>query len=315
MKSPHFRPWFGEKTLCKAESSLSEVRSDNGDYFGHSTDGVLKQHSNTLFRVTANTMTVTQQLRSLVYINRQSSASIVLKAMWPTKNALMRVGKGRDKNIITPGTIIWECALARPHLFLTARPLAPQANSVFRSILLSTLPLSAGLTQARDGESESNYGDNYECDPVRPGFVFKWTHLPWASELHLLRTECEPGDFSVTQSLSLSITVLACVRTHCAHSSLMYVLTCQLNESWLFFPLMNSNRCVWSNQKTSIRAGKKNPHCSLLTVRRVISWWYDLIIFTFHIWLLFKLQRNPLERWACMNAIGQSLARWQCMHS
>lgn len=90
----------------------------------------------------------------------------------------MRVRKGRDKNIITPGTIIWECALARPHLCLTVRPLAPQANSVFWSILLSTLLLSAALTQARDSESESNYGDNYDCDPVRPGFVFKWTHLP-----------------------------------------------------------------------------------------------------------------------------------------
>lgn len=90
----------------------------------------------------------------------------------------MRVGKGRDKNIITLGTIIWECALACPHLFLTVRPLTPQANSVFWSILLSTLPLSAGLTEARDSESESNYRDNYDCDPVRPGFVFKWTHLP-----------------------------------------------------------------------------------------------------------------------------------------
>lgn len=90
----------------------------------------------------------------------------------------MRVGKGRDKNIITPGTIIWECALACPHLFLTVRPLAPQANSVFWSILLSALLLSAGLTQARDSESESNYGDNYDCDLIRPGFVFKWTHLP-----------------------------------------------------------------------------------------------------------------------------------------
>lgn len=90
----------------------------------------------------------------------------------------MREGKGRDKNIITPGTIIWECALARPHLFLTVRPRAPWANSVFWSILLSVLPLSAGLTQARDSESESNYRDNYDCDLVRPGFVFKWTHLP-----------------------------------------------------------------------------------------------------------------------------------------
>lgn len=125
--------------------------------------------------------------------------------MWPTKNALMRVGKARDKNIITPGTIIWECALACPHLFLTARPLAPEANSVFWSILLSTLPLSAGLTQARDLESESNYRDNYDGDPVRPGFVFKWTHLPWALELHLLRTECEPRDSSVSLSNTVSL--------------------------------------------------------------------------------------------------------------
>ena len=238
MKSLHFRLWFGgkkKKTLCKAESSLSVVRSDDGIYFGHCADADLKQHSNTSFSMMATTMTVAQQLGSLVYIHRQSSASIVLKAGRPTKNALMRVGKGRDKNIITPGTIIWECALARAHLFLTVRPLALRANSVFRSILLSTLLLSAGLTQARDGESESNYGDNYERDPVRPGFVFKWTHLPWASELHLLRTECEPGDFSVTQSPSLSITVLACVRTRCARSSLTCVLICQLNESWLSF--------------------------------------------------------------------------------
>lgn len=90
----------------------------------------------------------------------------------------MRVGKGMDKNIITPGTITWECALACPHLLLTVRPRAPLANSVFWSILLSALLLSAGLTQARDLQSESNYRDNYDCDLVRPGFVFKWTHLP-----------------------------------------------------------------------------------------------------------------------------------------
>jgi len=101
-----------------------------------------------------------------VYINQQSIAPIVVKAMQPTKNALMRVGKVRDKNIITPGTIIRECALACPHFFLTAQPLAPVANSVFWSSPLSTLLLSAGLTQARDSETESNYRDNYDCDPV-----------------------------------------------------------------------------------------------------------------------------------------------------
>lgn len=63
---------------------------------------------------------------------------------------------------------MWECALACPHLILTVRPLAPQANSVFWSILLSTLPLSAGLSQARDSESESNYTDNYDCAQYDP---------------------------------------------------------------------------------------------------------------------------------------------------
>lgn len=158
--------------------------------------------------------------------------------MWPTKNALMRVGKGRDKNIITPETIIWECALACPHLFLTVWPLAPQANCVFWSILLSTLPQPGGLTQARVSESESNYRDNYDHDPVRPGFVFKWTHLPWALELHLLRTP-----LSVTLSLSLSNTVglLMCAwnqlhtHTHCAQLSLMYILIGQLDASWFSF--------------------------------------------------------------------------------
>lgn len=48
----------------------------------------------------------------------------------------------------------------------------------FWSVLQSTLPLSAALTQARHSESESNYRDNYDRDPVRPGFVIKWTHLP-----------------------------------------------------------------------------------------------------------------------------------------
>lgn len=38
--------------------------------------------------------------------------------------------------------------------------------------------VSAGLTQARDSQSESNYADNYQRDLVRPGFVFKWSHLP-----------------------------------------------------------------------------------------------------------------------------------------
>lgn len=118
--------------------------------------------------------------------------------MWPMKNVIMRMGKGRDKNIITPGTIIWECALACLHLFLTVWPLPLWANSVFWSILLKALLLSAKLTQARDSKSESNYKDNYDCDLVRPGFVFKHTHLPWALELHLLRTEYEP---SVIQSL------------------------------------------------------------------------------------------------------------------
>lgn len=52
--------------------------------------------------------------------------------------------------------------------------------------------MSAGLTQARHSERESNYRDNYDCDLVRPGFVFKWTHLPRALERRLLRPHCEP---------------------------------------------------------------------------------------------------------------------------
>lgn len=147
----------------------------------------MKKHSGALLRMTATR--VPHQLESLVYVNQQSVACIVLKAMWPTKNAVMRAGKGRDENIITPGNIKLECVLACPHFFLTTRPMAPVANSVFWSIPLSTLLLSAGLTQARDLVAESNYRDNYDCDPVWPGFVFKWTHLPCVLEMHLLRIE------------------------------------------------------------------------------------------------------------------------------
>lgn len=182
-----------------------------------------------------------QRLRSLTGINQQSAASMVLKAMWPIKNAVMREGKGRDKNIITPGTITWECAPASLHLFLTVRPRAPQANSVFRSVLQSP----AGLTQARASESESNYRHNYDCDPVWPGFVFKWTHLPWASEVHLLRTECEPPD-SVAQPLSLYYSTHRCgTCSHNAHNSQW--CTC-LFFSWMHqssaFPLNSLNSFI-----------------------------------------------------------------------
>lgn len=129
----------------------------------------------------------------------------------------MRVEKGRDKSIITPGTIIWECAIACPHLFLTVWPLDPQANGVFSSILLSALPLPARLTQARDSESKSNYGDNYDCDLVQPGSVFKLTHLPWALELHLLRPECEPRLLRHSQSLYYSTDVCLHLRLYSQH--------------------------------------------------------------------------------------------------
>lgn len=120
------------------------------------------------------------------------------------QECLNESGKGQgQKHHYTGDHYMGMCPLACPHLFLTVRPLAPEANSVFWSILLSTPLLSAGVTQARDSESESNYTDNYDCDPVRPGFVFKWTHLPWALQMHLLRTECEPRDSTVTLPLCL----------------------------------------------------------------------------------------------------------------
>lgn len=161
--------------------------------------------------------------------------------MWPTRNVLMRVGKGRDKNIITPGTIIWECALARPHLFLTVWPQAPQTNGVFWSILLGELLLSAGLRQARDLESESNYRDNYDCDLVRPGFVFKWTHLPWALELRLLR------DWVWTPRLCryrTDMCVCAHTRTLNSYHSRPYLF---FNWMRIYFSLTNLRRLLKSS--------------------------------------------------------------------
>lgn len=126
--------------------------------------------------------------------NRCSFASVASNTMCPTKNALMRDVKGRDKNIITPGTIIWECA--HSPVLTSSWPPDPalQRLTVYFGpsswVHRSCLP---DWHKPETSESESNYRDNYDCDLVRPGFVFKWTHLPWALEMYLLRTRCEPG--------------------------------------------------------------------------------------------------------------------------
>lgn len=102
----------------------------------------------------------------------------------------MRAGKGRDKDVLPSGNC---CAAARARLssLLLDRstPPAPVANAASQSIPdWAQPPLSAGLIQARHSETESNYRHNYDCDPVQPGFVFKWTHLPCVPETRLLRT-------------------------------------------------------------------------------------------------------------------------------
>lgn len=171
--------------------------------------------------------------------------------MWPMKNAIMRMGKGRDKNIITPGTIIWECALACVHLFLTVWPLALWANSVFWSLLLKALLLSARLTQARDSQSESNYKHNYNCDLVRPGFVFKHTHLPWALELHLLRSEYEPG---VCQTVSGCYSTDVCLHPGTYSQSEHAYLSAERITAFLFHQVILTD-LFKLNHKISIRAG------------------------------------------------------------
>lgn len=126
----------------------------------------------------------TKQKKGIISVHKPNNiAPIVPMAMWPTKNALMRAGKDRD-NTVSPG----DHYKGMHPSSSTARPLAPVAGCVVWSVPLSALLLSTGLTQARD--SESNYKDNYDGDPVRPGFVFKWTRLPRVPEMHLLRTGC-----------------------------------------------------------------------------------------------------------------------------
>lgn len=142
--------------------------------------------------------------------------------MWATTKDMIEAGKGRERNSVSPATVT--C----PHLILAPWPQAPQANSGFWSVLLS---VSAGLTQARRAERESNYWDNYDCDLVRPGFVFKWTHLPWALERRLLRTDCEPRVLCPPVFL-LQHRWLCCIQ---AHTPTLLMLICQLNASWISF--------------------------------------------------------------------------------
>lgn len=127
-------------------------------------------------------------------------------------------------------------------------PLAPEVNSVFWSILLSTLLLSAGVTQGRDSQSESNYRDNYDCDLVWPGFVFKWTNLPWALEMHLLRTQHELRDSFVTQSLCIipysHMLATRHILSHCAELMCMLILLVSSMHPSFSFVLIHLNKCL-----------------------------------------------------------------------
>lgn len=180
-----------------------------------SQPGVQPQSTIAKSCLTAELMTQqshTAKMVSLVCINRQIFSSP--SGVWPSMNATMpqwEQDMGRDRNAISWANV------PHPNLVLTAWPQPPRANRAFWPVFLS---VSAGLTQARHSKSECNYWDNYHCDLVRPGFVFKWTHLPWALERRLLRT-----DWVLCHSFSLLRYPCVCLcvlnsRTH-AHSAFL----------------------------------------------------------------------------------------------
>lgn len=162
--------------------------------------------------------------------------------MRPTKNALMRVEKGRDKNTITPGTIRCECALACPHPFLTARPLAPEANSVFWSTpwvhCRCLLDWHKPETQRLNLITETiMIVTQFDPDLYSNGLIYLvcWRCIFWGLSVN---PETSP-------SLSLCVSLLKCSHTcwqrdtHCAQFTVMRMFTYQLVSGFPFFPFIN----------------------------------------------------------------------------
>lgn len=157
--------------------------------------------------------------------------------MWPTKNALMRVGKGRDKNIITPGTIMWECVLACPHFFLTAWPQLSWLTVYFGPspwvncccLLDWHKPETRNLNLITETIIIVTQSDP---DLYSNGLIYlvSWRCIFWGLGV-------KPRDLPATQSLFLSITALR----QCT----------QLPHGFPF--CIHSNWSIWSTSRVSIR--------------------------------------------------------------
>lgn len=211
--------------------------------------------------------------------------------MWPTKNALMRAGKDRDNYTVPPGD---HYKGMRPSSS-TARPLAPVAGCVFWSVPLSALLLSTGLTQARDSEAESNYRDNYDGDPVRPGFVFKWTHLPRVPQMHLLRTGCWTRRH-VCHLVSVVLYHGSVLKhTHTASLKLIYQLSA---SSFVLF------RSVWTDlYNLPLMSPLDSADNSIWGFIRMILWCRDLTkhfyIYSYTAKATMRMDQNAAEDFLC----------------
>lgn len=110
--------------------------------------------------------------------------------MWPTENALMSGKRAGTKTSLHPGPLYGN-ALS---LVLTSSwPFDPRLWRLtvyfgpFSWVHCRCLPEWQKPETRRVNLITETIMIVTQFDP---DFVFKWTHLPWALEMHLLRTEC-----------------------------------------------------------------------------------------------------------------------------
>lgn len=120
--------------------------------------------------------------------------------MWPTENALMSGKRAGTKTSLHPGPLYGN-ALS---LVLTSSwPFDPRLWRLtvyfgpFSWVHCRCLPQWHKPETRRVNLITETIMIVTQFDP---DFVFKWTHLPWALEMHLLRTECVNPE---TQALRL----------------------------------------------------------------------------------------------------------------
>lgn len=161
----------------------------------------MKPHGNKLFGIDSRCCDSAMTTGIVRVHKRRSVASTLVTAMWPTKNALMSgKGQGRKQHYAGDHYVGMRSCLCSP----LSWPFDPRLQRLTVYFGPSSRLHCCCLTQARDSESESNYRDNYDRDPSRPGFVFKWTHLPWAfgdasaeARVWTRRLLCHPGSLSI----------------------------------------------------------------------------------------------------------------------